>query len=79
MDYCSDCGEQSSKSSQREMVDDSNRENLPKKEKMQFHHRKLHLAANQKKGQKVSVDTSASEIIGVNEDAIARRTRRRKV
>lgn len=37
------------------------------------------LQAKGKKGRNVSLDTSVSEVVDVNEDAIARRTRRRKL
>uniref|UniRef100_A0A5B6YQ09 Sister chromatid cohesion protein PDS5 homolog A n=1 Tax=Davidia involucrata TaxID=16924 RepID=A0A5B6YQ09_DAVIN len=85
-EYC-DPGEHFSQSCKREMVNayrndaSQQEENLPKKERGSFLKRRVPLpgAVKEKNGQKVSVDTSASEVIVANKDIIARRTRKRKV
>ncbi|XP_062146859.1 sister chromatid cohesion protein PDS5 homolog B isoform X2 [Alnus glutinosa] len=51
----------------------------PFEECRKFSDRTTRLPAKAKKGRKTSVDTSASEVINLNENAVAKRTRRQKI
>ncbi|CAA3004709.1 Hypothetical predicted protein [Olea europaea subsp. europaea] len=79
MDCCSDHGDDSSLSGQREIDEILGSDTEPDKlSKRDFCIKKVPLAVKMKKGRKSVIDTSASEVIDTNNDAIAR-TRRRKV